>query len=88
MRSIIITHHSDLNDVVEIVFEIAENDQRWVLRGHAETVPQVALRGGKFPQSGAQAFDGEAAHRLGLVEHQRQTSTRRAQPGQIGPARR
>ena len=53
MRSIIITHHSDLNDVVEIVFEIAENDQWRVLRRYAETVPQVALRGGKFPQSGA-----------------------------------
>ena len=55
------TYHSDLNDVVMMIFEIAKDNQRWsVLLTARQRVPQVALSGGKFPQVAAQRLDGKA----------------------------
>jgi hypothetical protein len=87
------TYDSDLNDIVLVVLEIAEDDQRRplhvLLLMPGEIVPKMALSGRQFAQMTAQRLDRES--RLGPVpvENQSQASAGGSQSvaRQIGPTR-
>ena len=86
------TYNGDLDNIIEIVFEIAEDDQRrslQLLLLTGEIIPQMALCGCHFAQVPAQRLDRKAWLGVVSVQHQSQsgTSGRQSVAGQIRPAR-